>query len=121
MDEKKELAAGVREKELPMNYDLKTQRALHELADLRAEAVLNRQERADIMRMRKGWSLWILACIVGIVLFDFLLVFLLGFGVMKFEGQWEFPAFIADGVIKIIGLAAIVVNFLFNKDSLSAR
>lgn len=115
MDEKTQLINEANKEGVVDGYEAKM--AIQKLEDLRLEAILIRQEKEDIMDMRRNWSKWILGTIVAIVLLDFILIFLLGFKLVDFEG-WEFPAFIADGVIKIIGLAAIVVNFLFNKDSL---
>ena len=52
MDGKKELAQEVISLGL-IQDDLKTQRVMQELDNAREEAILNRKERADIMRMRK--------------------------------------------------------------------
>lgn len=118
MATKKEFLEKVKAKGVLTTNNLEAQKAWNELENNREEAILSRKERADIMKMRKSWSRWILACIVAIVFLDFVLIFLLGYKSITLDGL-AFPAFIADGVIKIIGLAAIVVNFLFNKDSLS--
>lgn len=68
--------------------------------------------------MRSRWSFWILASIIAITLFDFFIVAGLGFGFIHFDQQFIIPAFIGESLIKTIGLAYIVVNFLFNKDSI---
>lgn len=117
MDEKKQLLRTIREEELTL-HDLESQKAFQELDHSKNNALLNRKEREDIMKMRKHWSEAILFCIVFIVAADFVMIFLLGFNVISFSGPWTVPAFILDSLIKIIGLAIIVVKFLFNKDSL---
>jgi len=82
---------------------------------------LRAEERKNIIEMRKNWSRWMLFCIVFIVLFDVVLISLLGFHVISFESQWVIPAFIADNLAKVLGLAAIIVKFLFGKDSFDAN
>jgi len=37
---------------------------------------------------------------------------------MKFDSPLALPAIITESIVKVIGLAYIIVNFLFNKDSL---
>lgn len=97
---------------------LSAQQIADDLETARIEAQLRAEERRDIIKMRKSWSKWILICIVSIVFFDFLIISLLGLGVISFQGL-VVPAIIADSLIKVLGLAMIVVNFLFNKESTS--
>lgn len=81
------------------------------LSKLRAE------ERQNIIDMRRDWSVWVLRCIVAIVATDILGMFLLGFHVLSFDSQWFVPTFIADSLVKVLGLAFIIVRFLFGKES----
>ena len=66
--------------------------------------------------MRKRWSGWLLGCIVGIVIFDAIFIILLGRGVVVFGDQKIVFSFIIESLVKIAGLAIIVVKFLFDKD-----
>lgn len=86
-----------------------------ELEKKKAEVMV--QERKDIISMRRNWSWGILTAIISIVLFDFFIITAVGFGWMMFSETYLVPMFIAESLIKIVGLAYIVVNFLFNKDS----
>lgn len=79
---------------------------------------LELKEKSDIIGMRRAWSNWILGVIIFVTFFDVLIITLLGFGIMKFDSQYALPAIITESIVKVIGLAYIIVNFLFNKDSL---
>lgn len=78
---------------------------------------LRAEERSNIIDMRKNWSSWILFCIVVIVFFDIVMALLLGFHAITFESPFAIPAFVVDSLVKVLGLAAIIVKFLFGKDS----
>lgn len=82
------------------------------------EAEIKAQEKMNIIEMRKKWSEWILGCIVGIVIFDGVVIFLLGLNVIEFNGHLA-PIFIGESLLKMFGLAYVVVKFLFTKESLS--
>lgn len=92
--------------------------AFEALESARIEAKIRAEERRDILRMRKVWSLWILVSILLIVIFDIFIVLALGFGWIHFEQDFILPTFIAESLIKIFGLALIVVKFLFNREDL---
>ncbi len=78
---------------------------------------LQAEERKNIIDMRRDWSKWILRCILFIVISDVIVMFLLGIHWMSFDSQWMVPVFVADSMTKVLGLAWIIVNFLFGKDS----
>jgi len=81
-------------------------------------AALELKEYRELIEMRGRWSNWILGLLVLIVFSDVALSWFFGFGLIAFSSDYSFPIFIADGLLKTLGLAFIVVNFLFNKDSL---
>jgi len=83
-----------------------------EYSRLRIQAIL--EERKEVRNMRIRWSNWILGCIVAIVAVDFLLVGAVGFGWAKFPDGYTLPAFLGESIINIIGLAVIIVRFLFS-------
>ncbi len=72
------------------------------------------EEKREIIAMRKSWSTWILRSIIAIIAFDFLIIILIGIKLLNFEG-YIVPIFITESLIKVLGLAIIIVNFLFNK------
>jgi len=78
------------------------------------------QEKQDIIAMRKKWSGWILLCIVLIVIYDMVMIPLIGVGVFapQDEGaKWLIGLLITENLAKVLGLAYIVVNWLFSGDS----
>ncbi len=97
-----------------VSADNETKKA--ELESKREQTAALLQEKKEINRMRASWSRWLLICIVSIVSFDFLLIALLGLNIWTFEDQRLILAFIIEGLIKITGLAYIVVNYLFDKN-----
>ena len=93
-----------------------TQARRAELENIQARTIAYLQEQASIRIMRKQWSGWLLFCIVIIVIFDFLFIYLLGKNKLAFEDERIVFAFITDNLIKIAGLAFIVVNYLFDRN-----
>ncbi len=81
-------------------------------ASLRVQAIL--EERKELRNMRIRWSNWILICIIAIVIFNFLVVSFVGFGIVTFPEENILPAFLAQSLINVIGLAIIIVKYLFS-------
>src|SRR3989338_3045481 len=73
-------------------------------------------EQKSIGVMRQQWSRWLLLCIVAVIFFDFIFITLLGFKILSFYNQKVILSFIGENLIKIAGLAYIVVNFLFDRN-----
>ena len=65
--------------------------------------------------MRSRWSNSILALIMMIVLFDMLLVWLVGIKVWSFTDTSIVVAVIADNFLKIVGLGYLITTELFKK------
>ena len=91
-------------------------KAEEELEKTHLFALLEAKEMEALQEMRGSWSTWILRCIVWIVLFDFIVVTCVGTGLMKFDGI-TLPIFLGESIVKVIGLALVIVGFLFSKDS----
>lgn len=67
----------------------------------------------EFFRLRKKWS-WILAgALALILLFNFAVVFCVGFGWTTFEDEWFLRIVLGTNLADIIGLAYVVVRFLF--------
>lgn len=97
---------------------LREEKSIHELEIDRRNAEIEAREQEDIIQMRRAWSRWLLACIVGLVIFDAIIILSLGLGLMSFAQDYLVPVFIGESLLKIFGLAFIVVEFLFNKNAL---
>ena len=101
------------------SFDFGTDRMAQELEREREWAILTAAERRDLITMRSRWSNWILGVIVAISLFDIFLVTGIGFGWLKYENNFQIPFFIGESLIKLLGLAFLIVHFLFDHKSLS--
>jgi hypothetical protein len=86
---------------------------------LRVMSIL--EEHRELRKMRLQWSRWILGCIVAIVVFDFLLITAAGFNIVRYENSYIIPAFLGESIINIIGLAVVIVKFLFSDHNLSTK
>ena len=100
---------------------LKNQWLNDEVKNASLDAQLKLKERQELIGMRGKWSSGVLALLVLIVFSDLAFIWALGFGIISFSNDLIVPAFIADSLIKTIGLAAIIVGFLFNKDSVGGK
>jgi len=98
--------------------DLEQKRKFRQLERDKTEAEILAKERLDIMAMRRMWSKWLLFVIISIVAFDFFVILAVGFEWMKFSEGYIVPFFVGESFLKTIGLALIVVGFLFNKDNI---
>lgn len=101
--------------------DLDMSRKWQELELDRDEALLISTERRELITMRSRWSNWILIVIVAISVFDMLLIGLIGGGIWVFTDNFAIPLFIGESLVKLLGLAFLIVHFLFDHKSLSKR
>ncbi|MBT4384419.1 hypothetical protein HOD30_01580 [Candidatus Peregrinibacteria bacterium] len=95
-----------------------TQRILDNLNHENHLADIVSKERESIIRMRRTWSSWLLVSIMLIVFFDIFLILAIGFSWMTFPEGYFVPVFVSESLLKIFGLAVIVVKFLFNENSI---
>jgi len=86
-----------------------------------ADAELRAIEKAELIAMRGKWSMSVLVILAFIVITDTFFIYAVGLGWLNFSNNYVIPAFIGEGLIKTIGLAYIIVNFLFNKDSFNIK
>lgn len=101
---------------LRSGIDFEAEERWEALQGKRSNTQLISKEWNDIIKMRKCWSYWLLGIIATITFFDFSVVVCVGFGWMNFERNYIIPFFIGESFLKTIGLAVIVVGFLFNKE-----
>ncbi len=68
-------------------------------------------------KLRCRWSTFILICIGVLIVFQIALTFLVGMKMLDFSDyQWFLPLVVTENFVQVIGLALIVVRFLFNKE-----
>lgn len=82
------------------------------------DAELKAQEKKELILMRGRWSTGVFLLLIFIIVTDTLFIYAVGLGWLHFENSFIIPTFIGEGLIKTIGLAYIIVRFLFNKDSI---
>ncbi|GEM_PF-5966040 len=100
---------------LSINNDVK-RRQVDEASE---KAKIKAERDRDINKMRKNWSCALLWSIVGIIIFDAIFSILLGLNIVHFGDERLVFAFIIENLIKIAGLAYIVVTFLFDPKSIA--
>ena len=78
---------------------------------------INNKGRQDYYQLRIGWSFFIGTIVFLSVLFQFTATFLIGFNIVKFENhQFLINLVMGENFLQILGLAYIIVKFLFPKD-----
>lgn len=98
----------------PLSVDKMLKKVSTTLSKRRHFATQEAEEKADIMAMRRCWSKWILLSIIAIIVFDFGLIVTTGIGLLNFESGYVVPVVIIESLAKTLGLAIIIVRFLFN-------
>jgi len=99
------------------NYDI-LRKDYEGLDEISLEWLLKLKEKEDVIEMRKKWSTEIKRWLKIIITFDFIIIVFTGLGWLNFPEYVGIPAIVADSILKVVGLAYIVVRFLFSKDSL---
>lgn len=95
--------------------NLQSQKDLFDIERRRIVMELDAREHVEVMNMRWHWSFWILLCVIAILVFDIVFVVLVGSGILKYPHDWIVPVFVVDSLIKVLGLAMIIVKYLFGK------
>ena len=95
-----------------------TERIMASLEQDNQLAVIHIEELEGIVSMRRTWSTWLLSAIMLVVIFDIFLILAIGTGFLTFEANYFVPVFVSESLLKIFGLAVIVVKFLFNEDAI---
>lgn len=83
-----------------VSYDIK----IHELG---------LRERIEFLDFRKEWSRNLLLLVIFIVVFNSLFLITIGLGWLRFQDEWLVRIIFTGSFIEVLGLAKIVVEFLF--------
>lgn len=76
---------------------------------------LKLREKTDFLSFRKEWSRNLLYLVVFIVVFTAAFLIAVGLGWLTFMDEWLVRIIIAGSFIEVLGLAKIVVDFLFKE------
>ena len=71
--------------------------------------------------MRKSWGNFLKICLCIILVFNILLVILVGSGVLVYKDDWFLRIVLTTNLADIIGLVYLVVNFLFSNQIESVK
>ncbi|MFW5703237.1 MAG: hypothetical protein ACOCXQ_00175 [Patescibacteria group bacterium] len=74
---------------------------------------LRLREAREFLNFRKSWSNKLLWLVIMIVIFNAIFLLMVGFKVLTYEDEWLVRIIITGGFIEVLGLAKIVVEFLF--------
>jgi len=87
------------------------------------QALLRLREKREYLDQRKTWSIALLTIIASLVFFTFIFTLEIGIGNWVFKDEWLVRLIYVTFFGSIIGLANIVVNFLFpnNKETLQSK
>jgi len=76
---------------------------------------LRLKEKAEFLNFRRQWSTYLLSLVMIIVFFNALFLIAIGMHLLQFEDEWLVRIIITGGFVEVLGLAKIVVDFLFKE------
>lgn len=77
--------------------------------------VLNREQKWEA---RRKWDKLLKRLVVMGFFFSYVVIFLIGFGVLKFpDNAFAVPSVVAVGIVQTYGLAKLAVNYMFSEDN----
>ena len=100
-----------------MSDDWEEERLQEVVEKEKKESFLEAMEKEDIINMRRLWSGFLLLVVFFVVVFDSIIFIGIGMGWFNYTDK-VVPIFIVESLLKTLGLALIVVKFLFHEKSL---
>lgn len=76
---------------------------------------LNLQEKFEFLSYRKQWSAYLLTLVVMIVIFNAFFLIAIGLDILQFQDEWLVRIIFVGSFLEVLGLAKIVVDFLFKE------
>jgi hypothetical protein len=78
---------------------------------------LNLENRREKREIRRRWNLILTLLVILGFAFSYLMITLIGLGIMKFENNaFAVPSVVAAGVIQTYGLAKLAIKYFFSED-----
>lgn len=77
-------------------------------------------EKSDFLAFRKQWSTYLLSLVVAIVVSNAIFLILIGTRVLQFDDEWLVRIIFTGSFIQVLGLAKIVVDFLFKEPPINS-
>jgi hypothetical protein len=82
---------------------------------------LGLREQIEFLNFRKEWSQKLLLLVIFIVAFNALFLVIVGLGWLQYTDEWLVRIVITGSFIEVLGLAKIVVEFLFRDYPVTTR
>ena len=103
-----------------LSMEDKTQPAVEETviedANIKLEELkLKIQEKSEFLSYRRQWSRYLLTLLVVIVVFNAAFLVSIGVELLTFKDEWLVRIIITGSFVEVLGLAKIVVDFLFKE------
>lgn len=76
---------------------------------------LRLREKSEFLAFRKQWSRYLLILVIAIVIFNALFLVAVGKKWLQFQDEWLVRIIITGSFVEVLGLAKIVVDFLFKE------
>lgn len=76
---------------------------------------LRLREKSEFLAFRKQWSRYLLMLVIAIVVFNAIFLVAVGKKWLQFQDEWLVRIIISGSFIEVLGLAKIVVDFLFKE------
>lgn len=101
---------------LPAIEETVTEEALAEEAKYKIKLQqLQLKEKSEFLEFRKQWSKNLLTLVILIVIFNALFLVAVGLKWLTFLDEWLVRIIITGSFVEVLGLAKIVVDFLFKE------
>ncbi len=98
----------------PLDEAVSLEEQLLSLSEMSEDFIeLKYQERAEFLQFRRRWSMALLGVVYIIVFFDIIFLIAVGLGWLSYLDEWLVRIIFIGNFIEVIGLARIVVDFLF--------
>lgn len=98
----------------PLDEAVSLEEELLSLSEMSEDFIeLKYQERAEFLQFRRRWSMALLGVVYIIVFFDIIFLIAVGLGWLSYLDEWLVRIIFIGNFIEVIGLARIVVDFLF--------
>lgn len=103
-------------KQLPAVEETVTEEALSGDTKYRLQLQeLQLKEKSEFLEFRKNWSRNLLYLVIFIVVFNALFLIAIGKKWLSFQDEWLVRLIITGSFVEVLGLAKIVVDFLFKE------
>jgi hypothetical protein len=76
---------------------------------------LRLKEKSEFLNFRRQWSTYLLSLVVIIVVFNALFLIAIGMKILQFDDEWLVRIIFTGSFVEVLGLAKIVVDFLFKE------